>query len=185
MRRTFLSCAGILLLGMVPIMAQRTAVPPPDLREITARAGTIFLGRVEAIAWKHAPGGGSADRVHITFRVLDGIRGAKTGEALTITEWSGLWAPGNERYRPGQTFFLFLYPTSRLGFTSPVAGEAGKLEMTPTQRVVLSPERATQLLPRSLRLQKARAAAAALREQQSAAYSEFAQIVRELAEARP
>jgi len=181
-----LTWAVLLLLTAGPISAQRrTPAGPPDLREITARAGTIFLGRVEAIEWKHAPGGGPGDRVHVTFRVLDGIRGAKAGETLTITEWSGLWAPGNERYRTGQTLFLFLYPQSRLGFTSPVAGDAGKLELTPTQRVVLSPERASELLPRSLRLQKGRAAAATLREQHSAAYAEFAQLVRELAEAQP
>lgn len=184
MRRRLFTWAVLFLLAGGPTAAQRRTPGPPDLREITARAGTIFLGHVEAVEWKHAPGGGPADRVLITFRVLDGIRGAKAGEALTISEWGGLWTPGNERYRPGQTLFLFLYPQSRLGFTSPVAGDAGKLQITPAQRVVLSPDRASELLPRSLRLQKGRAAAT-LREQYSAAYAEFAQMVRELAETRP
>lgn len=180
-----LAGAVLVLLAVGPASAQRTAARSPDLREITTRAGMIFLGRVEAIEWKHAPGGGPGDRVRITFRVLDGVRGARTGAALTITEWSGLWAPGSERYRIGQTLFLFLYPNSRSGFTSPVAGDAGRLEISPTQRVMLSPDRAATLLPRSLRLQKGRAAAAALRDEHSAGYAEFAQLVRELAEGRP
>ena len=156
-----------------------------DLQQITERAGLIFLGRVEKVEWKHTSGGGRADRVRVTFRVLDGIRGVRTGEDVQVEEWSGLWTPGGDRYVPGETLFLFLYPRSRLGLTSPVGGDSGRLEITPTQRVELSPERSATLLPRSLRLQKYQAAADTLRSQRSAAYLRFAEVVRELAGTTP
>lgn len=157
----------------------------PDLQQITQRAGMIFLGRVEKVEWKHAPAGGSADRVRVTFQVLDGIRGARAGERVIVEEWSGLWTPGHDRYQPGETLFLFLYPRSRLGLTSPVGGDSGRIEITPTQRVVLSPDRASTLLPRSLRLLKNQKAAQTLRDQHSSAYARFAQVVRELAGVAP
>lgn len=173
---------GMILLAHAGEPRTTTAATQPDLRQITRRAGLIFLGRVEKIEWKHAPSGGQGDRVHITFYVLDGIRGARTGSGVEVEEWSGLWTPGSERYRPGETLFLFFYPRSRLGLTSPVAGDGGRVEVTPTQRVLLSPERSAALLPRSLRLQKHQAAIEAMRNQQSTVYKQFAAIVRELAQ---
>lgn len=182
-------CAALVLcataLAGEPASRTRRPTDPPDLKQITERAGMIFLGRVESIEWKHAASGGPGDRVRITFTVLDGIRGARTGAMVAIQEWSGLWAPGNERYRVGETLMLFLHPPSRLGFTSPVGGDAGRIEITPARRIVLSPERATMLLPRSLRLQKQQAALEATRTERSPYYEQFARIVRELAGASP
>jgi hypothetical protein len=80
---------------------------------------------------------------------------------------------------------LFLYPRSKLGLTSPVGGEAGRLEITPTQRVVISPDRAETILPRSLRLQKQQASLDAVRGETAPYYQEFAKIVRELAGEQP
>ena len=168
-----------------PSTRTRRPTDPPDLRQITQRAGMIFLGRVETISWKHAPGGGPSDRVRITFKILDGIRGARTGDSLEVQEWSGLWVPGNERYQVGETLMLFLYPRSRLGLTSPVGGDAGRIEITPTQRVVLSPERTSTLLPRSLRLQKQQMTLETVRGARSAYYEQFSRIVRELAGGSP
>ncbi len=185
MERALVRCACVfaclILLAHAGDPAPRTRATPPDLQQVTQRAGLIFLGRVVKVEWKHAPAGGQTDRVRITFQVLDGIRGTRTGETVAVEEWSGLWTPGDERYRPGETLFLFFYPRSRLGLTSPVAGDGGRIELTPTQRVVLSPERSATLLPRSLRLQKHQAAADTLRTQHSTVYRQFAHIVREFA----
>ncbi|HUS19070.1 MAG TPA: hypothetical protein VMZ25_05435 [Terriglobales bacterium] len=188
MGRTILRC-GYVGLAMLVAMAHAgdpssrtgSAYSGPDLQQITQKAGMIFLGRVERVEWKHAAGGGPGDRVRITLLVLDGIRGANTGQRVEVQEWSGLWTPGHDRYQPGETVFLFLYPKSRLGFTSPVAGDAGRMDISPTQRIVLSPERAASLFPRSLRLQKNAGSTQSLREQYSSEYAQFAQIVRELA----
>ncbi len=176
MRRLVVSFACLALLCAVaapsggPAPRNRRPLDPPDLQKITERSGLIFLGRVESIGAE--PRG---DRVRITFRVLDGIRGARTGEVVTVEEWRGLWVAGHDRYQPGETLMLFFYPRSRLGLTSPVGGEAGRLEITPTQHVVLSPDR-VEALPRSLRLQKGRAGMEAAPH-----YQEFAKAVRELA----
>lgn len=182
--------ACVLALAAVPGQAgepaQRTRTAArPDLQQMVQKSGIIFLGRVEKVEWKHVAAGGPADRVRITFSVLDGIRGTRKGSLLQIEEWSGLWTPGHERYTPGETVFLFLHPLSRLGFTSPVGGDAGRLDITPDHRVVLSPERTASLLPRSLRLQKHASAAQNLRNQHSSAYAQFAQVVRELAGVAP
>jgi hypothetical protein len=168
-----------------PVRRTPRSTDPPDIQQITQRAALIFLGRVESIQWKHAAGGGPGDRVRITFRVLDGIRGAKTGEVVEVQEWSGLWAPGRERYRLGETVLLFLHAPSRLGLTSPVGGDAGRLEITPARRVLLSPERMTALLPRSLRLQKQQVTVEQVRSEGIPHYEHFARIVRELAGAPP
>lgn len=162
-----------------PAQPARPRADAPDLQQITAHSGMIFLGRVETVT----PAG--TDRIRMVFRVLDGIRGAKTGETIAVEEWRGLWVAGHDRYQPGQTLMLFLYPRSRLGLTSPVAGEAGRLEITPTQRVVLSPDRSDAMLPRSLRLQKGQAALDAMRGETAPYYEEFAKIVRELAGLQP
>ncbi len=187
MERVLVRCVCTSLLMFALVAHARDPVPhaPPDLQQMTQRAGFIFLGRVEKVEWKHAPAGGAADRVRISFYVLDGIRGARTGETVAIEEWSGLWTVGNERYVPGETLFVFFYPRSKLGLTSPVAGDGGRIELTPTQRVLLSPEQSAALLPRSLRLQKHQAAAEEFRTRRSTVYKQFAAIVRELAQAPP
>jgi hypothetical protein len=165
------------------VPAPRAARPadPPNLQQVTQAAGMIFLGRVEKVQWQFAPNGGRADRVKISFQVLDGIRGARTGAILSIDEWPGLWTPGHERYQPGETLMLFFYPRSRLGLTSPVGGESGRLEITPARRIVISPEQAEVMLSRSLRLQKGQAVLDAMRGERAPHYDEFARIVRELA----
>lgn len=187
MRRLLARCACVLLLLSTCTLhageprRTRRGTDPPDLQQIIRSAGMIFLGRVEKIEWKHAQGGGPGDRVRITFVVLDGIRGARNGERVEVAEWSGLWSPGHERYRLGETVMLFLHPRSRLGLTSPVGGDAGKIEITPARHVVLSPERSQALLPRSLRLQKHKAELEGVRERGSPHYEQFSRIVRELA----
>ena len=72
----------------------------------------------------------------VTFQVEHAIRGTAAGQNLIIHEWAGLWARG-ERYRVGERVLLFLYPPSRLGLTSPVAGAVGKFAIDPQGRIVM------------------------------------------------
>ena len=65
------------------------------------------------------------------------IRGATPGEDLTISQWIGLWS-GGQRYRVGERVLLFLYPPSKLGLTSCVAGAIGRFAIDPWGRVLLS-----------------------------------------------
>jgi hypothetical protein len=75
----------------------------------------------------------------ITFKVDRSLRGTTAGQSLTIHEWVGLWDRG-ERYRVGEHVFLFLYPPSRLGLTSPVAAGMGRFAVDSNGNVVLRPE---------------------------------------------
>jgi hypothetical protein len=75
--------------------------------------------------------------VAITFHVENALRGATPGENLTVTQWIGLWT-GGQRYRVGEHLLLFLYPASKLGLTSCVAGETGRFSIDAWGRVVLS-----------------------------------------------
>jgi hypothetical protein len=97
----------------------------------------IFWGTVSRIERRPASRGKSVETVAITFHVENAIRGAIPGEYLTILQWVGLWSSG-QRYRIGERVLLFLYPRSKLGLTSVVAGPMGRFEVDPGGRVLLT-----------------------------------------------
>ena len=114
-----------------------TAPSGATLEQLSRHAGYIFRGRVLSVD-RPRPTRGAVTTVLVTFEVLEGIRGVRSGERLTIQEWAGLWSAGRPRYRPGQELLLFLYPRSRLGLTSPVGGDLGVLPID-AQGLVLAP----------------------------------------------
>jgi hypothetical protein len=63
---------------------------------------------------------------------------AVPGRDLSISEWMGLWSSG-QRYRVGERVLLFLYPRSKLGLTSSVAGAMGRFTVDTQGGVLLSP----------------------------------------------
>jgi hypothetical protein len=114
-----------------------TAVATTALPMLVRAAGTIFSGTVTAIARRPATHGQAVETVAITFHVDNAIRGATPGEDLTIAQWIGLWS-GGQRYRVGERVLLFLYPPSKLGLTSCVAGNLGRFSVDSWGRVLLS-----------------------------------------------
>ena len=110
---------------------------PVGFSSIARAAGAIFSGTVTSIARRPASGGQPVETVAITFHVENAIRGATTGQDLTIAQWIGLWS-GGQRYRIGERVLLFLYPPSKLGLTSCVAGEIGRFTIDPQGRVLLT-----------------------------------------------
>jgi hypothetical protein len=108
-----------------------------DFRILARAAGTIFSGTVVSIARRPATRGQTVETVAITFHIENAIRGATPGEDLTISQWIGLWS-GGQRYRVGERVLLFLYPPSKLGLTSSVAGPVGRFMIDPWGRVLLS-----------------------------------------------
>ena len=100
-------------------------------------AGTIFSGTVMRIERRPAHTGQPVATVSVTFRVENAIRGATSGNDLTITQWVGLWASG-QRYRVGEKVMLFLYPNSKLGLTSWVGGSMGRFALDASGRVLLN-----------------------------------------------
>jgi len=133
----------LLFLWSALLLAQPTA-NPPKLFQLTKKSGYMFSGTVLKVQRVGANHNSAADSVAVTFHVDQGIRGAKTGQTLTIREWGGLWN-ARERYRPGEHVFLFLYPPSRLGLTSPVSGDFGRLPIDSGKRVVLPGQLADEL----------------------------------------
>jgi hypothetical protein len=117
---------------------QPVALPAPvGLAHISHAAGTIFSGRVTAIARGATARESAVETVAITFRVESAIRGTTPGQDLTIRQWMGLWS-GGQRYRVGEHVLLFLYPPSKLGLTSSVAGPMGRFVVDPLGRVLLN-----------------------------------------------
>lgn len=107
-----------------------------DLQSLAGAAGSIFTGTVTAVRRVPVSRENELDTVQITFRVAHALRGAQAGRDLAIREWIGLWAAG-ERYRVGERVLLFLYPPSKLGLTSPVAGRQGRFSVDEKERVIL------------------------------------------------
>ncbi len=117
------------------VIAER--VLGPQWKQLSRRAGMIFAGTVltaatqTGITQTAAPDravSAAAPIVQISFRVDQAIAGVEQGQILTIHEWAGAWS----MHRPmssGQHILIFLYPLSRLGFTSPVGGSLGQVAL--------------------------------------------------------
>jgi hypothetical protein len=123
-----------------PVAPRRFPVSPGafGFSQLARAAGMIFSGTVMSI--EPRPGdipGETAGSVAITFRVEIAIRGVRIGDALTISQWIGLWSSG-QRYKPGDRLLLFLYPPSKIGFTSCVGGTLGRFPVDPAGNVSLS-----------------------------------------------
>ena len=146
-----LCCLLLLMAGALPARGggPRGAASGDTLQRLSRHAGFIFRGRVLSVE-RGTPARGTVTAVQVTFEVLEGIRGVRTGERLTIQEWAGLWAGGRPRYRVGQEMLLFLYPRSRLGLTSPVGGDAGVLPIDAQGQVLapVAPDRGPDSGPR-------------------------------------
>jgi hypothetical protein len=113
---------------------------PISLTKMVSASGTIFAGTVTAISHSPASAKNSVASVAITFHVNHGMQGAITGQDFTLHQWIGLWSTGQQRYRIGDQVVLFLYPASKLGLTSCVAGSLGRFSIDNFGRVLLSPQ---------------------------------------------
>jgi hypothetical protein len=119
---------------------------PPGLREMILSAGYIFQGKVLSIQQVASGVPEGTAIMSVTFRVVQGLRGVRTGEIFTIREWAGLWRAG-ERYRVGENVVLFLHRPSRLGLTSPVAGPFGRFAVDAQGQMMMDEARGTILFP--------------------------------------
>ena len=97
---------------------------PLTAHQMVRDSALIFAGTVLNVDHSTTSSGKEGAITRIRFRVQNAIRGVRFGQVLEIREWGGLWTTG-ERYQRGENVLLFLYPASKLGLTSPVAGAAG------------------------------------------------------------
>lgn len=123
-------------------LPERSSPGDPGLTQLTRAAGMIFSGTVTGVTRGRADARSSLATVAITFRVDNAMRGAFSGQSLTITEWIGLWSSG-QRYRVGERVLLFLYPRSKLGLTSPVGASLGRFRVDGAGRVLFSSQQLT------------------------------------------
>ena len=115
------------------VIAER--VLGPQWKQLSRRAGMIFAGTVLTAASQTAATDRAVTAVQLSFRVDRAIAGVERGQILTIHEWAGAWS----MHRPmsgGQHILIFLYPPSRLGFTSPVGGSLGQVALDPSGKSV-------------------------------------------------
>lgn len=115
--------------------AQTTGPDPLSLTQLTRKAGFIFAGRVLRV--EHPPASaGTVPVMQVVLRVERALRGARSGEVFTLTQWAGAWDRGAQ-YRPGQRLLLFLYPRGPAGLTSVVGGRLGEFEVDAAGNIVL------------------------------------------------
>src|SRR5271157_6508380 len=119
------------------VIAER--VLGPQWKQLSRRAGMIFAGTVLTAATPTAATDravpGVTPAVQLSFRVERAIAGVERGQILTIHEWVGAWSM-HRPMRSGQHILIFLYPPSRLGFTSPVGGALGQVALDPSGKNV-------------------------------------------------
>jgi hypothetical protein len=108
------------------------------LRQLARTAGIIFSGTVMTIEQHPAITAGEAvGTVAITFRVENAIRGTAAGRSLKISQWIGTWSAG-QQFHVGERVLVFLYPPSKIGLTSCIAGGMGRFRVDSAGNVLLS-----------------------------------------------
>jgi hypothetical protein len=113
-----------LFLFLLSGTAEAVSVRTLNLAEMVTLSDRVFLGRVVSVAERY-DSRLSTPVTTYTFRVIEGIRGADTGETVQVRQagsrdggYSSI--AGLPVYRKGQEFLLFLHGNSRFGLTSPV-----------------------------------------------------------------
>ncbi len=135
-------CLLFALLSWLPITQAQTARAAANLpsagfprgdfqgngfQSTVRQSGLIFDGTVAGIQCEFGKDK-TPQTYRISFRVRQGVRGARSGTTVAIREWAGLREVGTghgPRYRVGERVFLFLYPSSQSGLTSTVGGRKG------------------------------------------------------------
>jgi hypothetical protein len=133
------------------VIAER--VLGPQWKQLSRRAGMIFAGTLltaspltaatqtamDHTAATHRAASVATPAVQLCFRVDQAIAGVEQGQILTIHEWAGA-SSMHRPMRSGQRILIFLYPLSRLGFTSPVGGSLGQIALDPSGKMVSKSE---------------------------------------------
>jgi len=116
----------------------------PTLAQLTRRSGYIFAGTVVHVGRAAKQAANEVDTVEIQFRVDQAVLGVHAKQILYVREWMGLWNSG-ERYQVGERVLLFLYPSSKLGLTSPVAGAFGRFSLNASGQILIGRTRLSAL----------------------------------------
>jgi hypothetical protein len=129
---------------LYPVAPGNLGLQQAVFQQLVRSAGIIFSGRVTFLGRATSSSGPDHASTTVTFQVEHAMRGTSPGQNLTIHEWTGLWTTG-EHYRVGERVLLFLYPPSKLGLTSPVAGAMGRFALDSHGKIVMSPRHISTL----------------------------------------
>ncbi|MBI3309254.1 MAG: hypothetical protein HYZ79_07780 [Candidatus Melainabacteria bacterium] len=100
---------------------------PLNLEEIAKSAGKVFSGECTKVEYIENDKESNLPVVKYTFKVLDGLKDVKNGEEVTFKQWEA--TTRNAGYTEGEKYFLFLYPASNRGLTSPVGFLQGQFQI--------------------------------------------------------
>src|SRR5438094_3340147 len=145
LRRNIAVTSFLLLPAIFAVAQRRPGALVDNVNQFARSSGYIFSGTVLKIQ-RTTAGQNAVAFTQITFRVDEAIQGVRSRKIFTIREWSGLWDSG-ERYRPGERVLLFLYPVSKLGFTSPVGGPLGRFAVDHAGKSTSTARSASLCLP--------------------------------------
>jgi len=113
------------------------------LADMVKAAGVVVHGRIVQVTEQPHPGYANIRTLRVRLEVIENILGAP-GKELVFTQYVGAhrtsWAgnpQGNitqrrtasSEYAIGRELILFLYPSSKAGFTSPVGAGQGKFRV--------------------------------------------------------
>jgi hypothetical protein len=141
----FRRLSALLIIGWATALpAAENRSPAPGLPGLCRKAAFIFDGTVLQVHKLQPTEPDTVAQIEITFQINRAIRGVRRGQVISIREWIGLWTDG-DRYRRGERLLLFLYPRSKLGLTSPVAGDFGKFNIDDHGDIVLEAARVNAL----------------------------------------
>ncbi|MBW2146047.1 MAG: hypothetical protein JRI22_03385 [Deltaproteobacteria bacterium] len=124
-----------LLIGIicaVPATASAVQVLPVNLEELVEKAGLIFEGTCMSVDSRPDEQGIIA--TYTTFNVHQTWKG-EVSTTITIKTYGGRYGslkmtvPGMPAFKPGEQVFLFLHPTSEIGFTSPIGMGQGRFKI--------------------------------------------------------
>ncbi len=128
-------CLASLGVAQLPDQQAAARVLGPRWKQVSRSAGMIFSGTVLSVETQPAGKDRPLPLILTKFRVDRAIVGVRPGQELTVREWAGAW-PLHRAMRGGQRLLIFLYPTSRLGLTSPVGGPLGQVLLSSRGEIV-------------------------------------------------
>jgi hypothetical protein len=144
----------------------------PQWKQLARRAGIIFAGTVLAAAAQTVTPAaatqfaipGAIPTIQLRFRVNEAIAGVEPGQTLTVHEWAGA-SSMHRALQPGERILIFLYAPSRLGLTSPVAGQSGLIALDSTGKNLTAAPSGAHLDPASISVVQLKRAIRSAREE--------------------
>ncbi len=144
-----LSLSSLLVAGQPAEQSAAARVFGPQWKQLARTAGMAFSGTVLSVT-SRPENEGSVPTIELKFKIDRAIAGVRTGQVLTVHEWTGAWSR-HCPFRPGDHVLLLFYPPSNLGLTSPVNGPSGKVALDSTGQRSISQNISVRTLERALR----------------------------------